>query len=71
MGMEKIAAKSRLSTTEVEAALRHPNAWKPFFQPDNLPVIAFTWRIMTGAIVTFLVGICFTTPRRSHALDGE
>ena len=67
MGMEKLAAKSRLSTTEVEAALRHPNAWKPFFQPDKLPVIAFTWRIMIGAIVTFLVGICFTTPRRSHA----
>lgn len=63
-GMEKIAAKSRLSVAEVTRALAHPNARQPWFQPDWLPVIAFTWRIMAGTIVTFLVGVCFATPRR-------
>ena len=31
---------------------------------DNpLPVIAFTWRIMAGTLVTVAIALCFRTPR--------
>jgi hypothetical protein len=43
----------------------HPNASQPLFERSWLPTIAFTWRIMTGTIVTFLVGILFSTVPRS------
>lgn len=31
--------------------------------PNPLPVIAFTWRIMAGTLVTVAVALCFSTPR--------
>ncbi|HEU4678442.1 MAG TPA: hypothetical protein VFS35_02900, partial [Terrimicrobiaceae bacterium] len=36
----------------------HPVLWAP----DWLPRIEFPWRIAFGAVVTFLVAVCFKTP---------
>ena len=54
-----IAKKARLDVAETRAVFTHPNARAPFFERDWLPSIAFTWRIMAGTMVTFLVGVCF------------
>ena len=59
--LEQIAIRARLAPDEVAAAMLHPNATQPLFERSWLPTIAFTWRIMTGTIVTFLVGILFST----------
>lgn len=57
-----LATKTRLTPDEVATAWTHPNAHQPWFQPSWLPVLAFTWRIMAGTLVTLAVGACF----RSH-----
>ena len=57
--IQSIATKARLSPEETLACLAHPNARKPYFEADWLPVIAFSWRIMAGTLVTFGVGVCF------------
>lgn len=54
-----LATKTRLTPAEVSAAWTHPNAHQPWFQPSWLPVLAFTWRIMAGTLVTFAIGACF------------
>ncbi len=59
--LEQIAIRARLAPDEVAAAMLHPNASHALFERSWLPTIAFTWRIMTGTIVTFLVGILFST----------
>ena len=38
---------------------------RAYERPDWLPMIAFTWRIMAGTLVTVLVGLCF--PRKGEA----
>ena len=37
----------------------HPALWAPAW----LPRIEFPWRIAFGAVVTFAVAVCFSTPR--------
>ncbi len=61
--LEKLAEKTRLTPQEVGGLLERPAAHRPWLQPDWLPVIAFTWRIMAGTLVTFAVGVCFTSRR--------
>jgi Na+/proline symporter len=61
-----LAGKTRLKPAEVSAAWAHPNAHRPWLQPDWLPVLAFTWRIMAGTLVTIAVGACFRTPKRGN-----
>ena len=61
-----IAKKTRLTPAEVTTAWTHPNAHQPWFQPTWLPVLAFTWRIMAGTLVTIAVGACFRTPGRKQ-----
>jgi len=39
--------------------------YKAYQLPPWMPVIAFTWRIMAGTLVTVLVGLCF--PRKGDA----
>lgn len=65
-----IAAKTRLSPAEVLTAWTHPNAHRPWFQPSWLPVLAFTWRIMAGTLVTLAVGACFRSPKK-RSLSAE
>ena len=57
--LARVGTRARLAPAEVERVWSHPNARHPLFQPDWLPTLAFTWRIMAGAVVTFLVGACF------------
>ena len=49
----------------------HPNASHALFERSWLPTIAFTWRIMTGTIVTFLVGILFRTGKVTGIAAGR
>jgi Na+/proline symporter len=63
-----LSKKTRLAPQEVAAAWTHPNAHHPWFQPTWLPVLAFTWRIMAGTLVTVAVGACFRTHRRENLI---
>jgi len=67
--LESIAVKARLTPDEVATAMLHPNASAPLFERSWLPTIAFTWRIMAGTIVTFLVGILFRTRKPGRSID--
>ena len=69
--LEQIAIRSRLDPDEVAAAMLHPNASHALFERSWLPTIAFTWRIMTGTIVTFLVGILFRTGKVTGIAAGR
>ncbi|MFM7181109.1 MAG: sodium:solute symporter [Verrucomicrobiales bacterium] len=59
-----LSKKTRLGPEEVAAAWTHSNAHRPWFQSDKLPVLAFTWRIMVGSLVTMAVGACFPSTNR-------
>jgi SSS family transporter len=66
--LARLAAKTRLTPEQLAVVLRERTAHEPWFQPAGMPVIAFTWRIMIGAITTFAVGACFRTrPRAAGA----
>jgi hypothetical protein len=59
-----LSKKTRLTPDGIAAAWTHPNAHQAWFQPTWLPVLAFTWRIMAGTLVTVAIGACFRTPGR-------
>jgi Na+/proline symporter len=54
--------------TDLPNDLSHMLRGAPLYRnPDWLPVIAFTWRIMIGTLVTVAVALCFRSKRAAEA----
>lgn len=50
-------------------AMLHPTSAKAvLWAPAWLPHIAFTWRVAFGAVVTFAIAACFSTPKTQVSL---
>lgn len=67
MGFGAVAILTDLPNDVMRMLMGH--SW--YERPEWLPVLAFTWRIMAGTLVTVAVALCFARPKAEPTLPQE